>query len=94
MSSIGVPWPGRSGQVDGEAGRGQSLGQGSHRLGVAGEAVQHEDAVRAAGGREGLGTGEDRGGHGGDATDRPGRATPRRRLFEHVVAPRPTGAGW
>ena len=66
-------------QVDGEAGRGQRLGQRPHGLGVAGEAVEDEDAVRTAGGGPRLGTGDDGSGHGRDATGRrPGRRTTRR----------------
>ena len=36
---------GQQRELDGEAGGGQGLGQRPHRLGVAGEAVEHEDAV-------------------------------------------------
>ncbi len=61
MSSRVVPWPGQQGQLDREPGRGERLGQASHRLRVAGEAVEHERAVRPAGGRERLGAGRGRG---------------------------------
>ena len=40
--------PGSSGQLDRPAGGGERLGHAPHRVAVAGEAVQHERAVRAA----------------------------------------------
>ena len=59
--------PGQQGQLDREPGRGQGLGQGTHGLGVAGEAVQHEDAVGAPWRGPRLGALQDGSGHGGDA---------------------------
>ena len=45
---------GQTGQLDREACAGQRVGQATHRLRRAGEAVQHERALGAAGGGEGL----------------------------------------
>ena len=50
-------------KVDGETGRGQRLGQRSQGLGIPGETVEDEHAVRATLGRPGLGARDDRSSH-------------------------------
>ena len=50
---------GQEGQVDGEPGGGESLGEGAHRLGCAGEPVHHEHADVVAIRRPGLQAGDD-----------------------------------
>ena len=63
-------------ELDGVALGGQRVGQRSHGLGVAGEAVQHEHAVRTTVVGERLGAGNDGSGHVemlGQATPRTGR---------------------
>ncbi len=62
MSCQRVPWPGSRGSSTVKPGRGEVLGPGAHRLGGAGEPVEHEHADRAAVVGEGLGAGEE--GHG------------------------------
>jgi hypothetical protein len=55
---------GEQGELDGETGRGQGLGQGPHGLGIAGETVQDENPVRTARGGPRLGAGDDGSYHG------------------------------
>ena len=63
MSSTAVPWPGSSGSSTVKPAAAQASASGAQGLGIAGEPVEHEDAVGAAGGGPRLGPGNDGSGH-------------------------------